>query len=75
MKRDNSKSPYPKSFHRLIFKVRRRIETTFSQLTEQLNINKVLAKSLILAHNLSYFINTLLGKDTNIGNIKELVFG
>ncbi|NMA83603.1 MAG: transposase [Epulopiscium sp.] len=48
-------------------------------------INKVLAKSLwglitrlrtkILAHNLCYFIHTLLGRNINIGNIKELIFG
>ena len=40
------KNPYPKPSLQLIFKIRRRIETTFSQLTEQLNINTVLAKSL-----------------------------
>ena len=85
MKRDNSKNPYLKPFRQLIFKLRRRIETTFSQLTEQFNINKVLAKSLwglitrlrtkILAHNRCYFINTLLGRNINIGTIKELIFG
>lgn len=85
MKRNNSKNQYNKSFRQLIFKARRRIETTFSQLAEQLNINKVLAKSLwglmtrirtkILAHNLCYFINKLLGKTVQLGHIKELIFG
>lgn len=85
MKRDNCKDPYPKWLRQHIFKLRRRIETTFSQLTEQLNINKVLAKSLwglmtrlrikVLSHNLCYFINMLLGKDINLGHIKELIFG
>lgn len=85
MKRDNSKAPYPKWLRQYIFKLRRRIETTFSQLTEQLNINKVLAKSLwghmtrlrtkVLAHNLCYCINRLLGKDIDLGHIKELIFG
>lgn len=85
MKRNNSKKPYSKSFRQLIFKVRRRIETTFSQLTEQLNTNKVLAKSMwgfvtrvrtkILAHNLCYFMNLILGKTINLGRIKSLVFG
>ena len=85
MKRDNCKDPHPKWLRQKIFKLRRRIETSFSQLTEQLNLNKVLAKSLwglisrlrtkILAHNLCYCINILLGKKVNIGHIKELVFG
>lgn len=85
MKRDNSKQPYPKWLRQMIFKIRRRIETSFSQLTEQLGVNKVLTRSLwgfftrirtkILAHNICYFINKTLGKDTDIGHIKELVFG
>lgn len=85
MKRNNSKEQYPKWLRQMIFKIRRRIETSFSQLTEQLNANKVLAKSLwgfftriqtkILSHNLCYFINKMLGKCIDIGHIKELVFG
>lgn len=85
MKRDNYKDPYPKWLRQYIFKLGRRIETTFSQLTEQLSINKVLAKSLwglmtrlrtkVLTHNLCYFINRVLGKDINLGHIKELIFG
>lgn len=85
MKRNKSKIQFPKSFRQLIFKARRRVETSFSQLTEQLNINKVKAKSLwglitrlrtkILGHNICYFINKCLNKDINLANIKELIFG
>jgi hypothetical protein len=59
------------------------IETVGSQLSCQLNIQKVLAKSKlgftariktkILAHNLCCFVNKALGRD--ISRIKELVFG
>ncbi len=33
-KGDNSKEQYPKDIRQLIFKIRRRIETSFSQLSE-----------------------------------------
>lgn len=85
MKRDNAKNLHPKWFRQHIFKLRRRIETTFSQLVGQLNINKVLTKSMlgliarlrikILAYNLCYSINQMLGNDINLGHIKELIFG
>jgi len=85
IKRKNSKNPYPKTFKKLISKIRRRVETSFSQLDEQFNISNVFTKSLwglitrikvkILAHNLGYFINKTLGKSINIGRIKELLFG
>lgn len=85
MKRKKSKSQFPKFFRQLIFKARRRVETSFSQLTEQLNLNKVKAKSLwglitrlrtkILGHNICYFINKCLSKVINLANIKELIFG
>lgn len=42
----NEEDKYPKFLRQLIFKLRRQIETTASQLTEQLSIEKVLAKSL-----------------------------
>lgn len=45
LKRNNSKNQYLKLLRQLIFKARRRIETTASQLFEQFNIEKVLAKS------------------------------
>ncbi len=85
MKRDNAKNPHPKWLRQHIFKLRRRIETTFSQLSGQLNINKVLTKSLlglisrlrtkILAHNICYSINQMLGNNVNLEHIKELIFG
>jgi hypothetical protein len=85
LKRNNSKNQYPRDIRQLIFKVRRRIETSFSQLSEQLNINKVKTKSYwgfitrikikILSHNISFFINKLLGKDEDISRIKSLAFG
>lgn len=85
MKRDNAKDPHPKWLRQQIFKLRRRIEITFSQLAEQLNINKVLTKFLlgfiarlrtkVLAHNLCYSINKILGNNISLGHIKELMFG
>lgn len=45
LKRSNSKADWPKPVRRLIFKLRRRVETVFSQLSEQLNAERVLAKS------------------------------
>lgn len=85
VKRSNSKVQFPTALRQTIFKLRRRIETSASQLTEQLNIERVLAKSYwgllsriktkLLAYNLCYYINKLMGKDVDISKIKELVFG
>ena len=85
LKRGNSKDNYPKQIRQLIFKVRRRIETSFSQLTEQLNLNKVKSKSMlgfitrisikVLGHNISFLINKLIGNYDSIAKIKSLVFG
>ena len=85
LKRGNSKDNYPKDIRQLIFKARRRIETSFSQLTEQLNLNKVKSKSMlgfitrtsikVLAHNISFLINKLMGNEDSISKIKRLVFG
>ena len=85
LKRGNSKDNYPKEIRQLICKVRRRIETSFSQLTEQLNLNKVKSKSMlgfitrtsikVLAHNISFLINKLMGNYDSIAKIKRLVFG
>lgn len=47
MKRNNTKFQFPKEFRQLLFKKKRLIETVSSQLTEQLNISKILAKSMI----------------------------
>jgi len=85
VQKDKSKIQFPKAIRQLIFKLRRRIETTASQLTQQLNIEQVLAKSFwglqtrvktkLLAYNLCYYINKLLGQDINVSKIKHLVFG
>ncbi|WP_409068351.1 IS982 family transposase [Clostridium sp. FAM 1755] len=85
IKRLKAKFQFPKEFRQLIFKKRRLIETVNSQLTEQLNISKILAKSLfgimarletkILAHNLCYFINIAQGNIENMRKIKQLIFG
>lgn len=84
LKRGNSKDNYPKDIRQLIFKARRRIETSFSQLAEQLNLNKVKSKSMlgfitrtsikVLAHNISFLINKLMGNEDSISKIKRLVF-
>ena len=62
LKRKNSKDPLENEFCNVLSKTKRRIETSFSQLAQQFNINKVLAKSKgglmlridlkILAHNI-----------------------
>ncbi|ARC83138.1 transposase DDE domain protein [Clostridium argentinense CDC 2741] len=85
IKRTNSKVKVSKQFRRMIFKARRRVETSFSQLSGQLNIQRVLAKSMwglvsritnkILAHNLCFFINKILNINPNIAKIKDLIFG
>ena len=85
LKRGNSKDNYPKDIRQLIFKARRRIETSFSQLAEQLNLNKVKSKSMlgfitrisikVLAHNISFLINKLMENEDSISKIKRLVFG
>lgn len=85
LKKKNSKKQYPKALRQIIFKLRRRIETTASQLSEQLNIEKVLARSLwglttriktkVLAYNLCHFVNRILGKTSGHAKIKELIFG
>lgn len=76
---------YSKEIRQLIFKVKRRIETSFSKLAEQLNLNKVKSKSMlgfttrisikVLAHNISFLINKLMGNDDSIAKIKRLAFG
>ena len=45
LKPSNHKNNWPKEIRQLIFRFRRRVETVFSQLSEQLNAEKVLAKS------------------------------
>lgn len=83
LKKDNDKIQFPKALRQYIFKKRRRVETSASQLTEQLNIETVRAKSFwglitrintkILAYNLCYYINKLLG-NMHLSKIKGLIF-
>lgn len=61
------------------------IEASFSQLTNQLNLNKVQSKLIlgfitktsikVLAINVSFLINKLIGNYYFIPKIKRLVFG
>ena len=85
MKRDNAKDQYPKQFRQAMFKIRRRIETSFSQLADQFNMETTRAKSFwgllcrlhtkILAYNLCFYINQLLGRPFNdLAKIKSLIF-
>ena len=84
LKRSNSKRNWPNSVKQLIFLLRRRVETVFSQLSEQLNAERVLAKSFqglctrlvnkILAHNLCMVMQLLFGNTFELGQIKQLIF-
>ena len=84
LKRSNSKEQYPTNVRRLIFRLRRRVATVFSQLSEQLHAERVLAKSMrglktrlvnkILAYDLCMVINHLFGKTYDIQKIKQLIF-
>ena len=84
LKKNNAKNPDPKPIRQTVFKVRRRIETSFSQLADQFNAENVRAKSLwglftrlqskILAFNLCFAINWLSGRSDRIACIKSLVF-
>ena len=84
LKRSNSKRNWPNSVKQLIFRLRRRVETVFSQLSEQLNAERVLAKSFqglctrlvnkILAHNLCMVLQLLFGNTSELGQIKQLIF-
>jgi IS5 family transposase len=84
LKKNNAKNPDPKPIRQTVFKVRRRIETSFSQLSDQFNAEYVRAKSLwglftrlqskILAFNLCFAINWLSGRSDRIACFKSLVF-
>lgn len=47
LKRSNSKDPLPKEFRNLISHLRRRIESTFNQLIEHFDIERVRSKSMV----------------------------
>lgn len=84
LKRSNSKTDWPKPVRRLIFKQRRRVETVFSQLSGQLNAERVLAKSFqglctrlsnkILAYNLCLALNSIFNETCELAKIKLLIF-
>ena len=84
LKRSNSKDDWPKSVRQLIFRLRRRVEMVFSQLSEQLNDERVLAKSFrglctrlvnkVLAYNICLVLNHLFNRICEIGKIKQLIF-
>lgn len=84
LKPSNYKKNWSTEIRRLIFRFRRRVETVFSQLSEQLNAEKVLAKSFrglctrlqnkILGHNLCMAFNSIFQESCDIGKIKQLIF-
>lgn len=77
LKRKNARKTYPLLLKREIFRRRRRIETTFSQLTEQLNAQRVLAKTFgglslrLLTKFLAFNLCFLLAQSSCI---KSLIF-
>ena len=84
LKPSNYKNNWPTEIRKLIFRFRRRVETVFSQLSEQLNAERVLAKSFrglctrlqnkILGHNLCMAFNSIFQAPCDIGKIKQLIF-
>lgn len=75
LKRSNSKTPLPKKFRNLISGLRRRIETTFNQLIEHFDIERVRANSKlgffasIEVKFLCFNILTLINGNTDIANV------
>ena len=84
LKRSNSRTDWPRHMRQLIFRLRRRVETVFSQLSGQLNAERVLARSFqgvctrlankILAYNLCMTLNNIFGEDYELARIKKFVF-
>lgn len=77
LKRNNARNPYPPTLQQEIFRRRRRVETTFSQMTEQLNAQRVLAKTFsglslrLLTKFLAFNLSLLLAQSSCI---KSLIF-
>ena len=75
LKRGNSKNPLPKQFRNMISKFRRRIESTFNQLIEHFDIERVRANSIISLltsleiKSLCFNILTYIGGTTKISKI------
>ena len=84
IQRKNAKDKYPPMIGRIICKMRRRIETTFSQLSGQFNSQRLLAKifyglltrplNKFLAFNLMFFLNFALGDFSKPARLKSIVF-
>lgn len=84
LKPSNYKNNWPREIRQLIFRFRRRVETVFSQLSGQLNAERVLAKSFrglctrlqnkVLGHNLCMAFNSIFQQACDIGKIKQLIF-
>ena len=84
IKKRNDKKPYPKGFRQLLYKLRRRIETSFSQFAFQFNGQRVLSKSLwglkcrllskVLAFNLCFAIGFYFDCQDNFASVKHLIF-
>ena len=82
LQRDNSKRNWSEVERKFILKYRKRIETVFSQLADQFNAGRVLAKSFlglsvklltkILAFNFCLFINKIFKK--LFSQVKSLLF-
>lgn len=75
LKRGNSKNPLPRNFRNVMSKLRRRIETTFYQLNECFNIERVRSNSKIGLQTsleikfLCFNIISLIGGHTKISKI------
>lgn len=84
LKPSNYKKNWPTEIRQLIFRFRRRVETVFSQLSGQLNAERILAKSFrglctrlqnkVLGHNLCMAFNSIFQTSCDIGKIKQLIF-
>ena len=84
IQRKNALDKYPPMVGRIIVRMRRRIETTFSQLADQFNAERTFAKtfhglltrlvSKILAFNMMFFINFALGNFLHPARVKSIVF-
>lgn len=77
LKRNNARKPYSPTLQQEIFRRRRRIETTFSQMTQQLNAQRVLAKTFsglslrLLTKFLAFNLCMLLAQSSQI---KSFIF-
>lgn len=84
MKRKNAKEPYPAMIAHIIFKMRCRIETTFSQLDGQFNSQHTFTKifhglltrliTKFFAFNLMFFINFASANFLHPARVKAIFF-